>query len=116
MLDFISDCWDAICDHPIRTAVTAVAVVATGGAALAAAPTIAGAMGAFGMLGTTASGTAISSLSGAALTNASLAAVGGGSLAAGGGGMATGTTIIGSLGAKTGGMISCAINKQLADR
>ncbi len=52
-------------------------------------------------VGTSGTGTAISTLSGAAAWNAILASLGGGSIAAGGGGIALGTAILGSL---TGGI------------
>lgn len=77
------------------TGVLAVAgVVATSGGG--AAP-IAAALGKMGLLGATASGTAISSLSGAALTSASLAAIGGT--------VAAGTMIISASGLALGGVV-----------
>jgi small GTP-binding protein len=69
-----------------------------------AAPGIASALGAAGLLGTAGTGTAISTLSGAALTNASLSAIGFGST------MASGVVFVsaagGALGAVHGAVIS----------
>lgn len=61
-----------------------------------AAPEIASALGAAGLLGTASTGTAISTLSGAALTSASLAALGPG-------GMAGGVAFVSAVGAALGG-------------
>ena len=72
--------------------------------------------------GTTATGTAISSLTGAAATNAALAWLGGGALAAGGGGMVAGSAILamfGPIGWAFGGIISAAgflKNKKIANQ
>jgi hypothetical protein len=61
-----------------------------------AAPGVASALGAFGLLGAASTGTAISTLSGAALTSASLAAIGPG-------GMAGGIAFVSAVGAALGG-------------
>ncbi len=71
--------------------------------ALLAAPGIASALGATGLLGAAGTGTAISTLSGAALTSASLAALGPGGMA---GGVAFLTAIGGALGGVQGGVVS----------
>ena len=68
-----------------------------------AAPGIASALGAAGLLGTASTGTAISSLSGAALTSASLAALGPGGMA---GGVAFVSAAGAALGATKGAVIS----------
>lgn len=70
---------------------------------LLAAPALASAAGAAGLLGAAGTGTAISSLSGAALTSASLAAIGGGTMAAG---TAVITATGAALGATQGGLIA----------
>lgn len=95
--------------NPKKCVAVVVGTVATGGVAFVAAPAIAAGIGAVGMLGATASGTAISSLSGVALTNASLAALGGGTIAAGGAGMAGGVTVITGTGVATGAVISSSV-------
>lgn len=88
---------DFVSKNPKKCLVAASFV--TGGLFFVAAPIIAPAVGAAGLLGTTATtGTAISALSGAALTNASLAALGGGALTVGGGGMVTGAVAVGGFG------------------
>ncbi len=101
---------DFVKENPGKTALIVGATVVTGGAAgafaTAAGPVIASALGSTGILGATASGTAISSLSGAALTNASLAAIGGGSLASGGAGVAGGLAVISTTGTVAGGAVA----------
>jgi hypothetical protein len=62
------------------------------GAALSA-----GVSGGAALLGTTASGVAISTLNGVAASNATLALLGGGSIASGGGGMAAGAAVLGGI-------------------
>jgi hypothetical protein len=99
---------DCIVENPGKTLLVVGVTVATGGLALAAAPTIAAAAGGSGLLGAASTGTAISTLSGAALSSASLASIGGGALAVGGGGMAAGATTIATAGAVTGGLASGA--------
>lgn len=74
--------------------VSVAGITASGGAG--AAP-VAAALGNMGLLGTAATGTAISTLSGAALTSASLAAVGGS--------VAAGTAIISATGLALGGVM-----------
>ena len=128
MYDFVSDVADTVCavactagylaedlagsavdtvkKHPGKTALICVGTVATGGAATAFTGSIAAVVGSTGVLGTTASGTAISTLSGVALTNASMAALGGGAIAAGGGGMAAGATVVITTGTVTGAAVS----------
>lgn len=96
-------------DNPKKCIAVVLGTVATGGVAFVAAPAIAAGLGTVGLLGTTASGTAISSLSGIALTNASLAAIGGGTLAVGGGGIVGGVTVIAGTGAATGAAISSSV-------
>ncbi len=97
---------DAVIENPIKTVCMCGAGVVTGGLVTVFAAPIAAAIGTTGLLGATASGTAISSLSGVALTNASLAALGGGALAAGGGGMAAGVTTLAVTGAAAGTAVS----------
>ncbi|OVZ77199.1 hypothetical protein CBW54_21470, partial [Yersinia kristensenii] len=63
---------DAVVENPGKSALIAVATVATGGAALAAAPAIGAAVSAAGF------GVAGGTLSGAAASSAGLAALGGG--------------------------------------
>ncbi|MFZ2290065.1 MAG: hypothetical protein WAV92_10400 [Halopseudomonas yangmingensis] len=93
-------------ENPGKIALVCAATIATGGAAAAFAGPIAATIGSTGLLGATASGTAISTLKGAALVKASLAALGGGSLAAGGGGMAAGATVVTVSGATLGASVS----------
>lgn len=83
----------------VATAVLAAATFFSGGAG--AAP-IAAALGKMGLLGTTASGTAIASLNGAALTSASLAAIGGS--------VATGTAVISAAGVALGGSLGAVVS------
>lgn len=82
-----------------------------------AAPALAARIGALGLLGTTAKGTAIRSLGGAALKNASLAYIGGGSIAKGGGGMALGARVIAAtataLAGRVGGGVAHAYYKEV---
>ncbi len=104
---------DVVMDNPGKVALVCVGTVATTAAAVTFAAPIAAFVGATGLLGATASGTAISSLSGVALTNASLAALGGGSLAVGGGGMVAGATVVATSGAVAGaaastGVVACS--------
>lgn len=96
---------DYVVDNPGKTALVCVGAIATGGLASAFAAPLAAMVGSTGLLGATASGTAISSLSGAALANASLAALGGGSLAAGGGGMVAGATVVATAGTAVGATV-----------
>lgn len=102
----LGDVVDAVSENPLKAIGVVAGTVAAGGAAFVAAPIIAGAAGAAGLLGAASTGTAISTLSGAALTNASLAALGGGAVAAGGGGMAVGTAVVAGTGALTGATVS----------
>ena len=83
---------------------TATITIATGGAAMIAAPAIAPA------IATTLFGEAVAGLSGAALTSASLAILGGGSLAVGGLGMAGGTAVITGGGALLGAIGSAGLS------
>ncbi|MGE6323328.1 hypothetical protein ACQKEF_24235 [Pseudomonas oryzihabitans] len=103
--DLASSAVDTVTENPGKTALVCLGTLATGGAAVAFAGPIAAVVGSTGLLGATASGTAISSLSGVALTNASLAALGGGAIAAGGGGMAAGVTVVGWTGAAVGASV-----------
>lgn len=73
-------------------------------AAFLAAPGVATALGSWGLLGASGTGTAISTLSGAALTKASLAAIGGGTIASGGAGIAGGTILLSAVGGALGGI------------
>ena len=95
-LDKYKKYYDLLSGNKARLAakigITAAVSVATGGLALAFAPSIAVAL----------AGEAVVGLHGAALTSASLAFIGGGSLAAGGLGMAGGTAIITGGGALLG--------------
>lgn len=105
---------EVVQEHPVESALVAVAAVGTGGAAFAAAGPIAAAVGSTGLLGTASTGATISALSGAALESASLAALGGGALSAGGGGMVVGTGIVAAGGVATGAAVSggaLAVNK-----
>lgn len=77
-----------------------------------AAPAVASALGAAGILGAASTGTAISALHGAALTSASLAAIGGGTMA---GGMVVMTAAGAALGAVHGGVISNAYFRDVKD-
>lgn len=97
---------EVIAENPGKAVAAVVAIVGTGGLALAYAPVIAATLGGTGLLGAASTGTAISTLSGAALTNASLAALGGGSLAAGGAGIAGGTMVVAATGATTGATLA----------
>ncbi len=78
--DVAADGVGAVTDFIEENPKTSIAIGTVVGIATAgvAAPAIAASIGATGVLGTTAGGTAISSLSGAALSSASLAALGGG--------------------------------------
>lgn len=78
-----------------------ITTIATGGVAWVAAPFVATALGAVGLLGAASTGTTIATLHGCALTSASLYAVGGGSMAAG-------TAVITGSGATLGAGISAA--------
>ncbi len=104
--ELASSAVDTVQKHPGKVALVCVGTIASAGAAAAFAGPIATACGSVGLLGTTASGTTISTLSGAALSNASLAAFGGGAIATGGGGMAAGVTAIGASGASLGAAVS----------
>ncbi len=106
---------DIVVENPGKTALVCLGTRATGGTALAFAGPLAAAAGSAGLLGATASGTAISTLSGVALTNASLAAVGGGALAAGGGGMAVGATVVASTGAALGAAAGAGLAAGVAE-
>lgn len=97
---------DTVKENPGTAVLVCVGTIATGGAAAVFAGPIAATIGSAGLLGATASGTAISTLSGVALTNASLAALGGGAIAAGGGGMAAGVTVVATTGAACGAAVS----------
>lgn len=77
-----------------------------------AAPSIAGALGTFGVFGSASTGTAISTLSGAALTSASLAAIGGGSMATG---VVVITAVGAGLGAIQGGVVSNKYFSEIKD-
>jgi hypothetical protein len=80
-------------------------VIVIGPAVFFAAPGLAAALGASGMLGAAGTGTAISTLSGAALGSASLAAIGAGTMA---GGLIVLTAAGASLGGVLGGVVSNA--------
>lgn len=98
----------AMVDNPGKALLITGAAVVTGGAAFAVAPTIAGVIGATGLLGPASTGTAISTLAGAVLESASLAAIGGGAAAAGGGGMVAGAQVLAASGAVIGAGASSA--------
>lgn len=115
MFDFISDCWDSICENPVSSVLKVAGAVGVGALTVTFAPAIAGAIGATGILGAASTGTAISSLSGGALANASLAAFGGGTVSAGGGGIAAGTAALGSLGSKAGSLAGDLVAKAIDD-
>ncbi|MBC9377143.1 hypothetical protein [Escherichia coli] len=106
--DVAADGVGAVTDFIEENPKTSIAIGTVVGIATAgvAAPAIAASIGATGVLGTTAGGTAISSLSGAALSSASLAALGGGSIAAGGAGMAGGTCVVAAGGGIAAGTVS----------
>ena len=99
---------ETVKENPGKSALVAAAAVATGGAALAAAPTIGAVASGAGL------GVAGGTLSGAAASSAGLAAIGGGSLASGGGGMLLGTQIITATGAIGGAAISGTVVKASA--
>lgn len=100
---FQGDSWDWATGAKIAAGVVAGATVVAP-AALLAAPGVASALGGWGLLGASSTGTAISSLSGAALAKASLAAIGGGTVASGGAGIAGGTVLLSAVGGAVGGI------------
>lgn len=91
---------DFVAENPVKTVAIVIGTVATGGAALAAAPAIGALASAAG------AGVAGGTLSGAAASSAGLAALGGGSLASGGLGMAGGTAVVTGAGGVVGGLIT----------
>jgi len=90
-------------ENPGKTILMTVAVLGSGGVALAAAPTVGAAVSAAGF------GVAGGTLSGAAASSAGLAALGGGSLAAGGAGVAGGTAVVTAAGATAGGATASVV-------
>jgi hypothetical protein len=106
--NFVVPAIQTVVDNPGKALLITGAAVVTGGAAFVAAPTIAGAIGTTGLLGSASTGTAISTLTGAALESAALASVGGGALAVGGGGMVAGAQVLGASGAVIGAAASSA--------
>ncbi|WP_052955191.1 hypothetical protein [Enterobacter ludwigii] len=106
LAEYFNGAVDYVAENPVKSVLTVVAGVATGGVAWAAAPTIAATVGGLGVLGTTATtGAVISELTGVALANASLAAIGGGALSTGGLGMAGGAVVVAAAGGTAGAAI-----------
>lgn len=98
--NLISDGFNAVVNNPGKSLLVLGVAVATGGVALAFAPTIGAAVSTAGL------GVAGGTLSGAAASSAGLAALGGGSLAAGGAGVAGGTAALAALGTAAGAAIT----------
>jgi hypothetical protein len=113
VVDTVSSMADCVENYPTATKVVAIALtgIATGGAALVAAPAIASTLGGAGLLGVTATtATAIESLSGAALTSASLAKLGWGAKIVGGWGMAGGKAVVTAGGATIGASTATGVS------
>ncbi len=94
---------DTVFENPTKSTAIVAGTVVTGGAALAVAAPVIGAVASAAGLGV-----AVGSLSGAAASSAGLA-VGSGSLAAGGLGMAGGTAVVAGVGAATGAAVTTAV-------